>query len=235
LRVAVIADIHGNLVALDTVLAAIGDDNVDEIICLGDIAATGPQPREVIQRLERERCWCVMGNADAELLQPIPAPAPDEPRWLAIDRWCAAQIGELERDSLSAFAPSLEVDLDDGVILLAFHGSPASFDDQIVATTPDAELDAFLTGYSATIFAGGHTHEPFVRSREAHYMLNPGSVGLRPPSATYALIDVAEGQLDIRLRQLRLDVQAVLDAAAASGMPELDWWSSYWTSPNTEG
>ncbi|GAC1649682.1 MAG: hypothetical protein NVS4B12_18930 [Ktedonobacteraceae bacterium] len=52
MRLALISDIHGNLVALETVLATIAQQNVDTILCLGDVAAGGPQAKEVIEQLQ---------------------------------------------------------------------------------------------------------------------------------------------------------------------------------------
>ncbi|HEX5442031.1 MAG TPA: metallophosphoesterase family protein, partial [Ktedonobacterales bacterium] len=76
-KIAIIADIHGNLPALEAVLAAVAAEGVERIVCLGDVATLGPQPREVIARLRTLGCPVVMGNTDAILL----APQPDE--WAA--------------------------------------------------------------------------------------------------------------------------------------------------------
>ncbi len=70
MRIALISDIHGNAVALDIVLDALKKQQVDSIICLGDVAASGPQPCQVIERLRAIGCPVVMGNTDDWLLQP---------------------------------------------------------------------------------------------------------------------------------------------------------------------
>jgi predicted phosphodiesterase len=67
MRTALIADIHANLVSFDAVLADIDRARMDQIVCLGDVAATGPQPRETLARLRRLGCPVVLGNADAWL------------------------------------------------------------------------------------------------------------------------------------------------------------------------
>jgi Icc-related predicted phosphoesterase len=67
MTIALIADIHGYLTALEAVLDALRVEPTDEIVCLGDVAATGPQPREVVRRLRDLGCPMVMSNADAEL------------------------------------------------------------------------------------------------------------------------------------------------------------------------
>jgi predicted phosphodiesterase len=67
MRIALLADIHGNLSALEAVLAALQAEAVDQLICLGDVAAVGPQPHEVIGRLRDVGCPAVKGNTDAWL------------------------------------------------------------------------------------------------------------------------------------------------------------------------
>lgn len=70
MKVALISDIHGNAVALEAALAAIEEEGVDRVVCLGDVAATGAQPRQVIRRLRELGCPVVMGNTDAQFLSP---------------------------------------------------------------------------------------------------------------------------------------------------------------------
>src|SRR5215212_5716568 len=99
LTIALIADIHGNLAALDAVLDALAVEPPDQIVCLGDVAATGPQPREVLRRLRGLGCPLVMGNADAELLdmaRPDPETDEDSHRIADISRWCANQLDDTD-------------------------------------------------------------------------------------------------------------------------------------------
>jgi len=67
-KIAILADIHGNLPALDAVLAQIDAEGIERVVCLGDVATLGPQPREVIARVRALGCPVVMGNTDAILL-----------------------------------------------------------------------------------------------------------------------------------------------------------------------
>src|SRR3954453_814417 len=99
MTIALIADIHGNLAALEAVLDALRAEPADEIVCLGDVAATGPHPHEVLRRLQGLGCPMVMGNADAELRDgPPPAAETDEDarRITDISRWCAAQLDDAD-------------------------------------------------------------------------------------------------------------------------------------------
>ena len=166
LTIALIADIHGNLAAFDAVLDALKAEPPDQIVCLGDVAATGPQPREVLQRLHELGCPIVMGNADAELLDVSPpgSETDEESRRIAdISRWCAAQLDDADRAFLASFQPTVEIPLGEERRLLCCHGSPRSYDDVIVAVIPDDELDAMIGGYGATVRSpvGTRTSECF--------------------------------------------------------------------------
>ena len=202
MKIALVADIHGNLAALEAVAAALAVEWIDRVVCLGDVASTGPQPHEVLARL-RELGWpVVMGNADAELLAPgdaLPSASEDDRKIADITRWCADQIDDDDRAHIATFQPTIEASLGGGRRLHCCHGSPRSFNDVIVATTPDEELDEFLTGVEADVIAGGHTHRRMLRAHRGREIVNPGSVGLAyefhpdgsvrvPPWAEFAIL-----------------------------------------------
>ena len=240
MRIGLIADIHGYCIALDTVLAALERERVDELICLGDVAALGPHPAEVIARLRALNCPVVMGNTDAWLLDPPPDSADERERpMFALTRWCAAQLTDGDRTYVRAFAPIIERTLGDEGRLLCFHGSPRSFDDVVIATTPDDDLHRMFAGYDATIMAGGHTHLAMLRPYGEARIVNPGSVGLPGTGAVtpynrdvhwaeFAVLESGKGRLAMHLHRLDLDVATMLDMARASGMPEYNYWAAKW-------
>lgn len=240
MRVAVIADIHANLIALQAVLADLEHGRIDRVVCLGDVAATGPQPRETMARLRALGCPVVMGNTDAEAIRPLhQSPTDAEGRRVAeIDAWCAAQLMPEDLDYLRAFQPTITVPLGDDATLLCFHGSPRGNTERIVATTPDAMLDQMLSGHPATVLAGGHTHAPFMRRHRRALLLNPGSVGLpyevvddgvrNPPWAEYGIVEWHAGAVVVELRRVPLDADRVVHAALHSDMPHADWWARDW-------
>ena len=99
MRVALISDIHGNLTALEAVLAELADEPVDQIVCLGDVAIFGPQPREALARVRELACPVVMGNTDAWALSPTPHPVRDEETrfFNAVELWGAAELTDADR------------------------------------------------------------------------------------------------------------------------------------------
>lgn len=237
MRIGLIADIHGNCIALDAVLAALEGERVDELVCLGDVAALGPHPAAVIARLRALDCPVVMGNTDAWLLAPPSEDADEIDR--AFTRWCLGQLSADDRAYVAAFPAVIERSLGDGRTLLCFHGSPRSFDETIIATTPDDALDAMLDGHDAALMAGGHTHMPMLRRYRDRRIINPGSVGLpgvgsvRPYNrdvhwAEWAVLDVDDDDTRISFHRTPLDVEKMIAAAYASGMPEPDWWAARW-------
>lgn len=242
MRVALISDIHGNAVALQAVLADLEAEGPDQIICLGDVAAMGPQPLQALELVRGLDCPVVMGNTDAWLLDPPQTPPADErgQRVFAINQWCAEQIGS-ERAFLATFQPTLTLDLGDGVALLCYHGTPVSNSAIIEATTPAASLREALGACSETLLAGGHTHAQLLRRTGGQWLINPGSVGLTfhqtvtgprrgdPPWAEYALVDCRNGRIEVRLRAVPFDLQELEAVTAASGMPEAVWWMAGWT------
>jgi predicted phosphodiesterase len=242
-RIGIFSDMHGNAIAFDAVLAALRAEGIEQFVCLGDVAATGPQPREVVQRLRELRCPVVMGNTDDHVLMP-PAPDSDDEnvmRIREIDQWSAAQLSPDERAFVASFAPTVTLPLTDGGSLLGYHGSPHSYNDILLPTTPTEELDALLGEVTATVLAGGHTHQQMLRRHHQALVVNPGSVGLpvdripadssarNPAWAEFAVLTCGgKGDLRIELRRVPFDVAALLAAARQSGMPHAEWYASDW-------
>jgi predicted phosphodiesterase len=242
-RVALISDLHGNLLALETVLADLRRHRPDQTVCLGDVAAAGPRPRECVAALAALGCPVVRGNTDDELLAGGTADASGGARQQRMDAvvgWGAAQLSEADRAFLRSFRPTVRVELAPGAELLCFHGSPRSNTEVILATTPDDELRPMLDGHDALVYAGGHTHLQLLRGRGSARVINPGSVGIpwerRPddpervhlPDAEYALLEHECGDLTLRFRRLPIDAGEVRRSIRRSGMPHADWWSARW-------
>ena len=243
MRIAIISDIHANLVALETVLADIERARGDQIICLGDVAAGGPQPCEVIQRVRDLDCPVVRGNTDEWFLVPqtYDANSEKERRLMAMLEWAMQQFTSADIDFMHAFQPHVELPLGAGARLLGFHGSPQANTHSIWATTPEDDLARMLGDYRATVMAGGHTHVQLLRWFRDALIINPGSVGMpmergatreqdrRPPWSEYAIVESRGANLAVEFRRVLLDVNAVIRAARESGMPNAGEWAGEWS------
>lgn len=245
MRIALISDIHGNLTSLEAVLADIRQQQVNQIICLGDVATLGPQPCEVMSRLQAldaaYDCTWIMGNHDAFLLDPELLQEYMDAEWFAnIIEWCAQQLSTADLAFLRTFQPRHTMQLDNGTTLLCFHGSPRSNIDLIVATTPPSKLDKMLDGYKATVMAGGHSHVQMMRRYKGNMLVNVGSVGMpfrkmpfkkSPrilPWAEYAVLNWHNDILGVELRRVPIDMEKIRQAAASSDLPSPDEWMKNW-------
>jgi predicted phosphodiesterase len=174
---ALVSDIHGSDDAFAAVLDELAAHGVERGVCLGDAVQGGDQPCEVLDRLAALGWPVVLGNADAFLLE-VPTDSPEEltPQQLEKREWTLAQLEERHLEQIRSFAPTLDVEFDDGVRLRAFHGSPRSYDDLIFPETSDAEVERLLGGSGADVLAGGHTHRQWARFVDGALFVNPGPV-----------------------------------------------------------
>jgi putative phosphoesterase len=241
MKVALISDIHGNLVSLQAVLADIALVAPDRIVCLGDVALDGPQPREVIQQLQALDCAMVNGNCEDILVRAASGDVDEgDEHGAVLARWGVDQVGSDGIAYLRSFSPRVRVKLGDGVDILCFHGSPRSNQEPILPATSEAEIDAMVESYSATVLAYGHIHRPVVRPHRNGLLVCVGSVGapfdpasppeqmLHPPYAEYTVIGWQDGRLSTEFRRVPIDVQAVRDAARVHDLPHPELWTEGW-------
>lgn len=168
---ALVSDVHGNDDAFGAVVAELERLGIEQAVCLGDMVQGGDQPREVLDRLTELGWPVILGNADDFLLEvPIDSPEPLTPEHLERREWTLAQLDRSHLEQIRSFPPTLELDS-----LLAFHGSPRSYDDVLL---PESDDDAPWHVAGFDVLAGGHTHLQWTRNIGGALYVNPGSVGL---------------------------------------------------------
>lgn len=188
-RIAVLADIHGNVPALEAVIADLERQRVDEVLVGGDLVGRGPEGSRVVRRV-RELGWpAIRGNHEDYLLGfrggELSRERREAEEWAA-SRWMAA---ELSGDD-AAYIASLPLSLarDD---LRLVHGTPASNRHGIGPWTPPETLAAHHGEVAERVLVCAHTHRPLVREVAGGWVVNVGSVGLpfnRDPRAQYAIL-----------------------------------------------
>jgi putative phosphoesterase len=184
--VAALYDVHGNLPALEAVLAETGDS----LLVFGGDMAAGPMPAETLDRImELDHALWIRGNADRELLSdPLPSGG-------LIDEWVGAQLEDRHREFIAGLPEQVEVEVEGLGQVLFCHGSPRSDEEMILKTTPDEWLREMLEGVEPDVVVCGHTHMQFDRRVDAWRVVNAGSVGLAygAPGAHWLLLgpDVA--------------------------------------------
>lgn len=238
MRIAFISDIHGNFTALEAVLADIKQNNIDQLICLGDTVTLGPQPREVLEALKSWNAVTIMGNHDQAILEPEKSAQFEITEHLIPDLiWGREHLTENDLEFILSFKLTHSVKFPNGIELLAYHGSPKSTTDLVLATTPHENLDSFFEGQTASIFIGGHSHIQMHRRDGKRLVLNSGSVGNafkfaytpgNPPSllpwAEYSILEQDGNFLRSDMRRVYFDIDALLEHVKKSELPGTDWW-----------
>ena len=238
MRIGLLSDIHGNFTALAAVLENMNEHPVDALICLGDVVTIGPQPKQVLERLQELDCTFIMGNHDSALLDLTKISHYQIAANLTKTvEWCAQKLEPGDMDFLRSFKPYFEMPLGNHLSLLCYHGSPRSNTDQVLATTPAQELDRLFEGHNHPLLAGGHTHIQMLRQHESRLIINPGSVGssfkaaARPgiapvllPWAEYGIIELMDGTLRVDLRRVPFDMNEFTRTVKESDLPAREIW-----------
>jgi putative phosphoesterase len=242
MRLALISDMHGNDVAFDAAVRDLERLDPDVVVSLGDVAQGGAQPAQTLDRLRALGARTVMGNSDDFLLEvPPDSPEPVTERQLEVREWTLGRLAGEHLAYLRSFEPRVELSLG-GHRVLCFHGSPASYDDILLAEWPDASL-APWEGSQAELLAGGHTHTQWSRRIGGALFVNPGSVGLvydrhvpeadlqLAPVAEYALVLVDDLGVSVEFRRVPYSASALREAVRASGRPYAEEFASEWAPP----
>ena len=217
-------------------------------MCLGDALQGGSQPAAVA-RLLRELAWpIVLGNADDFVRDTAAGEEAPTERQLDVRAWTREQLGPDGLAFVDTFRPTISIDLGEGLTLLAFHGSPSSYDDVILPSAEEAEFRHLVGPPVADVLTGGHIHRQWLRRYGESVFVNPGSVGLAydhaqledgaddlrtDPFAEYARVEVDRGRFEIAFRRVRFDREAVLAAIDASGIPHADAARRQWLARNS--
>jgi putative phosphoesterase len=217
--VAAIYDIHGNLPALDAVLAEIEAVKPDLIVVGGDLA-TGPMPRETMDRLMSldGSARFIRGNSDREVVSHWDGlePERDDP-FADVTAWSAERLTRDQRDFLAGLPEQLDVEIEGLGSVLFCHGSPRSDEEMITPGTSDIRLHAMLGGMQHKVVVCGHTHMQFDRTIGGMRVINAGSVGMPyegEPGAYWVLLGP-----EVQLKRTMYDVESTAQTVLQSDFP----------------
>ncbi len=218
-RIAVLADIHGNMPALEAVIDDLTGQRVDEVVVGGDLVGRGPEGSRVAKRV-RELGWpTIGGNHEDYLLGFRRREVPDE--WLEAEEWAAARwmaaelddddVAWLEKLPFSIARPGLRV----------VHGTPETNREGIGPWTGDEEVADHLAAVDESVLVCAHTHRPLVRETDTGLVVNVGAVGLpfnRDHRAQYAILAAGGAHgWQVELRQVAYDRLRIFEIYEASG------------------
>ncbi len=216
MRIAVISDIHSNLHALEEVAGAIEEEDIDMVLCAGDIVGYGAFPNECCEIVERLADRAVVGNhdlaavaKDTRLMNPYAAKAAE---------WTSEHLNGDSKLFLDSLKTGARFALDDSAAGL-FHGSPTSVWEYIFEDDVGSDM---LETAKVDIIVLGHTHVPFIKDFGRKCVLNPGAVGQPRDGdsrASFAIMDTGTGSR--RIHRLDYDIDGAADAIMKAHLPQL--------------
>ncbi len=224
MRIAVVTDIHGNLTALDAVIADLKQTTPDLVVQGGDLVTGGHRPVEVLDRV-REREWPgVQGNTDEvlwkpELFEQFMQSAPKLAHiWRMVFHDQVPRTCDLIGPDRLAWLRQLPLEwLGDDLAVV--HAAPGNLWKSPMHNATDTELETTYAPLGRAVVAYGHIHVPFVRSVGGRIVANCGSVGMPfdgDPRASYLLVDGVAAAI----RRVEYDVDAEVQGLLASTYPD---------------
>ncbi len=249
-RLAVLADIHGNLPALEVVVDDLQQFQVDHIVVAGDVVNVGPFSSQVMELITRLQCAVIRGNNELYLTDYQTPRAPAIWNQYSIPPYTLAQLGSHWMNVISSWPDALTLRFRDAPSLQVVHGSPRSHFEVILPTTPDDEIFPMLQQVEATTLITAHSHLAMDRQVGRWHIINPGSVGNPLDgdlTASYTLLESTSEGWKATNRRVKFDSQRVLDeferthfieqcgivgyyavqeykSARMELMPFLEWW-----------
>ncbi|MGZ3303491.1 MAG: metallophosphoesterase family protein, partial [Isosphaeraceae bacterium] len=154
MRLGLIADIHGDIRALETTLSRLEQLAVDQIVCLGDLVGYGSESDAVVAQLRDRGIPCIRGNHDRWVIE--------RRQMLGLRGWKAADLREATRDFLGRLPASRRLECE-GRIIELYHGSPAGDTEYVTAYKPlPPSIEQFWEQSDARVLVLGHTHIPMI-------------------------------------------------------------------------
>jgi putative phosphoesterase len=223
MKIAALYDIHGNLPALNALLAELKEAQPDLIVVGGDIVS-GPMPAQTLERLSQlgDQVRAIRGNGDRETVmafdgQPLSPDMPEEVR--EVTRWTAEQLTRSQRDFLAALPEQLQLRVEGLGRIMFCHATARSDEEIFTPITPEERLGVIFSRVEQEIVVCGHTHIQFERRVGNMRILNAGSVGMPyadRPGAYWLLL----GPEGYEFRRTTYDGEAAAQQVRASGYPQ---------------
>lgn len=226
MRIAVIADIHSNIISLDRVLSDIDGKKTDLIVCLGDLVGYAAHPDEVIDTIREKKILTVKGNYDEAVGEELMVCGcdytnPKDMENAAISlNWTIENTREDNKEFLKSLPKEIKMAFE-GRTILFVHGSPRKINEYLKENSREAE--EVMADCEADILVCGHTHKPYYKMYGSKMLINAGSAG-KPKTgsskANYAVIDLYGGGAKVEIHEVDYDCESTARAIEENGLPQ---------------
>jgi len=222
-QLAILSDIHGNLPALEAVLADMNAYELDGIVVAGDLVG-GPQSMETIRRLRDLGCWLIRGNSEGYALSFYEGDGPDYWRtsrqWASM-RWSTRQLDHETLIFLRSLPEQLVIRLPGTTPIRVVHGSPRNPSELLFPDRDPGSLEKALAAIAEQVLVCGHSHRPWSVQQNGQLALNPGAV-CAPLNgkigAQYALLTWQGASWRVSHQMVDYDLELVRRAYRNSGL-----------------
>jgi predicted phosphodiesterase len=229
MRVALLSDIHGNLIGLEAVLADLARRGpFDHLVVAGDLVWAGPWPAEVVDRVRSLTPIVIQGNTDAffRLKPGDTPPGKREGRFAEQMEWMLDRLGAQRAEYLAGLPASYSLCPAGGRELLVVHANPHDLDRPITPNASVADLDELLLTRglepSWDTLAFGHVHTPFQSRWRGRLLVDVASAGLPMDGdqrAVYAILTWDGSGWRAEHHRVFYDLPVVARQMSAGGMP----------------
>jgi len=225
MRIAVIADIHGILPAVDAFLDELSKENIEGIIVADDMIS-GPNSVEVVNKLRQYNCWIIRGNQENYILRLASGKAPNWQysckQWNYI-RWTYENTDNDTLDFLHSLPEQRTIQFLEKDSIRVVHGSPSNVSELIFPNKDISKLDKALEQVSEPVVIFGHSHEAWTMERNGRLAVNPGSLSISffgEQYGTYAILSWENQRWNVEIHKLFYDFKLVRKAYIETGLLE---------------
>ncbi|WP_078543758.1 metallophosphoesterase family protein [Litchfieldia alkalitelluris] len=218
MKLAFISDIHGNAIALETVLKNLEEQKIDRVFVLGDLCYRGPEPKRSLDLVRSLNTEVIKGNADEWVVRGVlEGEVPVQALELMNKErdWTVSQLDSSDIDYLKNLPTSISSEVE-GVTIHAFHATPDSLFDVVLPDANDNQLlSSQMSGEDADVYIYAHIHKPYIRYIDGKVIINIGSVGLPfdgLAKASYGIVEVKDGNITTSIQRVSVDLEKVTAA-----------------------
>lgn len=223
MRLAILADIHGNIPALETVLREVEKDAVNGIVVAGDMVV-GPNSVEALDRLRKLNAQMIRGNNENYILRFATGEAPDwwytAQQWSFI-RWNYRRMNEDSLNLIKSLSEQLTIHIEGTDPLRVVHGSPRNASEALDPAKDTATLKSALGMISEPVLISAHTHECWQVRLDGRLALNPGSVCstfAKKACGSYAILAWENDRWEAEIRDVHYDIALIRKAFEDTGL-----------------
>jgi predicted phosphodiesterase len=220
-RIALLSDIHGNLPALQAVMADFADAAIDQVVVAGDMIG-GPFSAEVLETILAGRWAAIRGNHELYILDHLTPRMDPTHAHYAMPAALREALGPALINALATLPDTISLRFPDASSLRVVHASRRSHWEKVAPEDPDDWYDEIMAGTSEATIAHGHNHLQYERQASRWHIINPGSVGLPldgDPRAEYAILTGDESGWVADMRRVPYPQDQVLAAMDEQAYP----------------